>query len=102
VIGSQGRVVEAWEVAGFHPGPRPGALPLDPAKGGGPWNHSFWLGNGRGPTQTLISAMAIPLPFPNQWTDCKGPRPLLEVQEAKPPGGFEGRALALPRLRHLP
>ena len=33
----------------------------------------------------------------NQWTDCKGPRPLLEVQEAKPPGGFKGEALALAR-----
>jgi hypothetical protein len=27
-----------------------------------------------------------------QWTDCKGPRPLLEVKEATPPGGFEGQS----------
>src|ERR1019366_5640766 len=32
----------------------------------------------------------------NQWTDRKGPRPLLEVQEAKPPGGARGNAPALP------
>lgn len=37
-----------------------------------------------------------------QWIDCKGPRPLLEVQEAKPPGGFEGDALAPGRRRRLP
>src|SRR5450759_1515104 len=34
---------------------------------------------------------------PNQWTECKGPRPLPEVQEAEPPGGSEGGALALTR-----
>ena len=38
---------------GLPPGPYR-ALPLDPAKGSGPWNHSFWLRNGRGPTQTLM------------------------------------------------
>src|SRR5580658_7543367 len=40
--------------------------------------------------------MVGPPQTPSQLTDCKGPRPLLEVQEAKPPGGFEGSALALP------
>src|SRR6185437_6672136 len=42
----------------------------------------------------LDAPQLAPLPFPNQPRDCKGPRPLLEVQEAKPPGGFKGEALA--------
>jgi len=33
----------------------------------------------------------------NKWTDCQGPRPLLEVQEATPPGGFKGDAFGLER-----
>jgi hypothetical protein len=57
------------------------------------------MGEGR---HRRLYITAGPLPFPNQWRDCKGPRPLLEVQEAKPPGGFKGKALALRRFWGLP
>ena len=41
----------AWQGRGFTPSPRPrGAAPWIPAKGGGPWNHSFWWWDERGPT----------------------------------------------------
>jgi hypothetical protein len=36
----------------------------------------------------------------NQWKDSKG-GPLVEVQEAKPPGGFQGGALGQPRFKRL-
>jgi hypothetical protein len=62
----------------------------------------IWLWDQRGPTEILIRH-AGPLSFQSQWTDCKG-EPLLEVQEAKPLGGFKGDALAehLARHRQLP
>src|ERR1700722_10496520 len=68
----------------------PRALPLEPF---------ILVYRGRGPTQAL-RGHGRPSPGINQWTDYKGPRPLLEVQEAPPPGGFKGKALALRRFRH--
>src|SRR5580658_7688542 len=51
------------------------------------------LFSGRANRDLAWSEMALPENKP-QLTDFKGPRPLMEVQEAKPPGGSEGGALA--------
>src|SRR4051812_27636769 len=58
----------------------------------------MWEEARHGPRTVTVA----PPPTPTQWRDCKGPRPLLEVQEAKPPGGSEGGALALPWFTRSP
>jgi hypothetical protein len=96
------------EGRGFAPDPDQGALPLDPAKGRGPLGPINWVGSLRWADHDLArSVLALPRE-PTKLTDFKGPRPLTVVQEDRaaksgpmPPGGFEGRALAL-RFKPLP
>src|ERR1019366_9771333 len=64
------------------PGPRPRAVTLGTI-------HFGWVWEEGRPRQVAVG----PPPTPTQWTDFKGPRPLTEVQEAAPPGGFQGGAL---------
>jgi hypothetical protein len=101
-MGHQGQVCEVKEVPGFHPGPRPGGFASWTSnKGRGPLQSVHWLGNGRGPTVAFIKVCVGPLPFPNQNEWFQGPLPLVGSR-GNAPGGFEGGALALPWLRHLP
>ena len=65
---------------GLRPATPPGAPPLDPARCRAPGPH----------------------PLVTPWSVSKG-EPLVEVQEAKPPGGFQGSALTFPPLKdHAP
>ena len=55
-----------------------------------------------GPTLTLIGRGRPSPENKPQLIDCKGPRPLLEVQEAKPPGGVRGKAPTPARFKRFP
>jgi hypothetical protein len=103
----RGASLEPRKRRGFTLNPRPrGAAPWNPAKGSGPWNHSFWVGNGRGPDRDLSRSVSALSHSPPNGQIAKGlarslPSRLsrgLEVQEAKPPGFAKGEALALRRF----
>ena len=86
---------------GFTPNPDQGAPPLGtpPRAVALGIIHFGWLRE-RGRRWRIKVRVGPSLPT-NQWTDCKGPRPLPEVQEAEPPGGFKGEAFALRRFKRL-
>src|SRR5271166_661635 len=81
--------------------PTKGRCPLDPRQGRSPWNPLLWFGDGRDGGAVAIAlacagamATAPPsLPSPNQNGWIAKALPLLGVQGAKPPGGFQGGAL---------
>ena len=89
---------------GFAPDPTRGRCPLDSRQGRRPWNLSLSTGGGGdggardGPMP--VSRSAIPHPHRSKRTGLQRRLPLLEVQEAKPPGGFQGRALSCCTRRH--
>jgi len=85
---------------GFTPDPTKGLCPIGSPPRAPPLEPFILPGEQEGPTRTS-QRHSRPLLFPWQWTDCKGPRPLTEVQEAEPPGGSEGGALALPHAQAL-
>src|SRR6185437_5374884 len=63
---SAGQSLERRIAGASAPNPDRGAAP-GPAKGSGPWNHPFWLGNGKGPTPTLIlQSWPSPIPQPTE------------------------------------
>src|SRR5690349_12193729 len=86
------------EAPGFPPRTPPkGRFPLDPRQGQWPLEPFILAVEQEGPTWTM-TGLGRPLLFHRQGTDFKGPRPLMGSR-GNAPGGFEGRALAHPRLQ---
>ena len=84
-----------WRRAGLRPETPPrGVAPWVPTKGSGPWNDSCWLRDRRGPAETFQHP-SRPSPIPQPMDLRQRLSPLPEVQEAEPPGGFQGEALTL-------
>src|SRR5580658_8282793 len=83
-----GQSLELVKDRGFAPGPRPGgSASWTSAKGSGPWNPLMGFVLRGGPTRTLRGHGRPSPENKPQLIDRKGPRPLLGVQGAKPPGG---------------
>src|ERR1700733_15462458 len=72
---------------------RQGQRPLEPVNG-------FVLRGG--PTATYQRPCRPSPENKPQLIDCKGPRPLPEVQEAEPPAGARGKAPALAWFKRFP
>ena len=69
-----------------------GRCPLDSRQGQRPWNRSLST-DGVGVTEPGKRQVQLPLPHRSKAIGLQRRLPLLEVQEAKPPGGFQGGAL---------
>jgi hypothetical protein len=102
MIRHRGQAPQAKEVLGLCPRPNQEALPPGPpprAVALGTIHFGWGMEEGRHRPRYVTVG---PLPFPNQWTDCKGPRPLLGVQGAKPLAGPRAEPSRFLCFRRLP